>query len=388
VSDDRHLWADNYERELMEVFEVQADIAIQIVERLGVTLLEKDRRDLNIRLTENAEAYKLYLRGVDLIRRMEFRQGPLLEAVKVLDSAVTLDPEFALAHVYKSIAHTICCFMMFGDVSRHAELALQTAQEALSLEPDLAYAHLVLGYYYNFVRRDYTRAMEEFSIARTELPNNPYLFMGIGMVQMRQGKFNDAIGHFQRAAALDPLDPARHQLLAWFLPFTYRYEEAERSIDQAIWLDKTRPDFYADKIFLYASRYGDLEKMRQVVDDAKEHVDPMAIALAQKWRFDVFDIPIDSQLSYFTKAPVGSVAPYQYYGNLARIYTALGRPEVAACYAESTKFTLEMMIEQVPYEADLHAMLSFALAGLGQYDAAIDAAQRGKELMSVNDCHW
>jgi serine/threonine protein kinase len=388
VSDDRHLWADNYERELLEVFEVQADIAMQIVEQLGVTLLEKDRLTLGTRPTENAEAYKFYLRGVDLIKRIELRPQPLLEAVRMFDSAITLDPGFAMAYAYRSASKSICCFQMIGDVSSFAVQAHQDAETALSLNPDLAHAHLALGVYYSFVRRDYTRAMEEFSKAKTGLYNNPTLYMGIGLVQMRQGRFDEAVDNFQRAADLDPLDPARHRMLSLGFSYTQQYEQAIWAIDRAIWLDNTRPDFYADKILLYASRYGDLEKMRQVVDDARESVDPMAIAMALWWNFDVFDITVDSQLSYFARAPEGSVAPHQYYGNMARIYTSLDRPEMAASYAESTRVTLETMIEQLPNEADLYAMLSFALANLGQYDAAIDAAQKGKELMSVDDCHW
>jgi hypothetical protein len=61
---------------------------------------------------------------------------------------------------------------------------------------------------------------------------------------------------------------------------------------------------------------------------------------------------------------------------------------MVASYADSARIILEMQIEQVPDEANLHGMLSSALAHLGQYDAAIEEAQRGKELMSVDDCHW
>ncbi|NIP43532.1 MAG: protein kinase [candidate division Zixibacteria bacterium] len=388
VSDDRHLWANNYERELMDIFEVQADIAIRIVENLGVELLEKDSLTLSTRPTENAEAYKFYLRGADLLKRMEFRQHLLMEAINMFDSAVNLDPGFARAYVYRSMAHTVCYINMFGNIFKHADQALQAAEKALALEPDLAYAHLALGHYYNFIRRDYTRAMEEFLKARPEHPNDPYLFMGIGLVQMRRGEFDEAIGNFQRAAELDPLNPTRYQLLTWFLPFIYQYEQAEQSIDQAIWLDRTRPDFYADKIFLYASWYGDLEKMRQVVDDAKEYVNPMAIAFAQKWNFGIFDVLDDSLLLRFAKASVGKVAPHGLYSGLANIYHRKERHDVAAAYADSARIILEMLIEKVPYDANLHVRLSFAFAHLGQYDAAINEARRAKELESVDDCHW
>jgi TolB-like protein/Tfp pilus assembly protein PilF len=388
VSDDRHLWADNYERELLEIFEVQADIAMQIVEKLGVTLLEKDRRSLSARPTENAEAYKFYLRGLDLLLRLEFRQQTHGKAVEMFDSAVTLDPEFALAYASRSIAHAICYFNTAGDVARHAEQALRDAEKALSLAPDMAHAHLALGQYYNLVHRDYTRALEEFSRARSTLHNNPDLFMSIGLVKLRQGRFDSAIDNFQRAAELDPLNPIRHKMLAMGLSYPPQYEQMERAIDQAIWLDKACPDFYADKIFLYASWYGDLEKMRQVVDDASEFVDPMAIVLSQQWGFEVYDVPDDSLLSYFINTFAADLPPVRIYLGLANIYHRLGRSELVARYADSARITVEMIIEQAPDDAHLHAALSYALAHLGQYDGAIAEAQRGKELMSVDDCHW
>ena len=363
-------------------------IAVQIVEMLGVTLLEKDRRSLSARPTKDAEAYKFYLRGVDLLRRMDFQQPPFAEAVKMFDSAVAIDPEFAMAYACKSAAHTVCYFGKLGDLSLHAESAQQAAEKALSLEPDLAFGHLVLGQYYNFVRRDYTKAMEEFSIANSELYNDPDLLMGIGLVQLRQGRFESALVNFQRAAEFDPLNPTRYRLLAIGLSYTRSKEQVEEALDQAIWLDKARPSFYADKIFFYASRFGDLDKMRQVVDDAKEHIDPRAIVLAQQWDFDIYDCPDDSLLSYFINSFAANVAPAQYYLISAKIYRRMGRSELVATYADSARTTLEEIIEQVPDDAHLHGDLSVALAHLGQYEAAIEEAQRGRELMSVDDCHW
>jgi serine/threonine protein kinase len=72
VSDDRHVWADNYERELMEVFAVQADIAAQIVKQLGLTLLDSDRNELASRPTEDSRAYDYYLRGINGLRRADW----------------------------------------------------------------------------------------------------------------------------------------------------------------------------------------------------------------------------------------------------------------------------------------------------------------------------
>ncbi len=102
VSDDLHMWADSYERELMGIFAMQADIASQIVEQLGVTLLEEDKTTLATIPTRNAEAYQLYLRALNSIRREEGDSDPR----KDLDSVIVLDPAFALAFALRSEAYS------------------------------------------------------------------------------------------------------------------------------------------------------------------------------------------------------------------------------------------------------------------------------------------
>jgi serine/threonine protein kinase len=106
VSNDFHLWAENYEREIAEIFEVQADIASQIAEALDITLLASERQALEAKPTENLEAYQAYLRGVDYVNRPDFTKENFQLGIQMFERAVELDPEFALSYAALSTAHS------------------------------------------------------------------------------------------------------------------------------------------------------------------------------------------------------------------------------------------------------------------------------------------
>ena len=388
VSDDRHLWADNYERELMEVFDVQADIALQIVDQLGVTLLDHERQDLASQPTHNAQAYEYYLRGVASLKRFEYRQEMARNTIASFDSAIALDPSFALAYAFKSVAHSRYYFNEFENFPAHGELARQAAGKALELSPGLSYAHLAMGQYFNFVRREYDRALDEFSKAQSELHNNSDLLQAIALVQMRQGRFREAQENYRRAAEFDPLSAGKHASLAWCLLMTKDYDEAERSIDRAIMLDPKNPDHYADKVKLYASRTGDKAQMRAVLQEAYEHVDPSDLFSPGLWDFDLRGEVLDSLIVGYIERYRDSESPLALYGNITMAYLTAGNTERAATYADSARQILIPMLETTPDNADLHAALGMSLACLGDYDDAVKEGRKARELLSVDDCHW
>ena len=270
VSDDRHLWADNYERALIEVFAVQAEIAEKIVEQLGLTLVHRDRQNLASRPTENAEAYQYYLKALKALRGRGDHPGSMA-AQAALDSAVTLDPSFALAHALRSEAYSHSAVgnpeNVFGKIS------LEAAKRALELRPDLAQGHYALGNYYNIVARDYDRALEQFSMAKSELQNDPELLDAISNVQRREGKYEEAFENRRKAAELDPLNARRHSRLSSVLKDLRRFTEAEESINRAIALEPTVQGYYESKIACLISHYGDIAKVEPVIDEALAYCD-------------------------------------------------------------------------------------------------------------------
>jgi serine/threonine protein kinase/tetratricopeptide (TPR) repeat protein len=128
------VWSERYDREMADVFEVQDEIARKIAEALRVTLSPQEQQELAAKPTQNLQAYDLYLRGKSYARRLT-RQD-LEFALQMFENAVTLDPEFALAHA----ANAIFCAQYYANFQRDAAWATRAktaADKAIALQPEL-----------------------------------------------------------------------------------------------------------------------------------------------------------------------------------------------------------------------------------------------------------
>ena len=391
VSDDRPLWSDIYERDLMEVFAVQAEIASQIVEQMGLTLVEGERQELARPPTDNSDAYSYYLKGLDalLTLRVNFvNPRGLQNAGADLDRAVELDPNFALAHAARSIYYSMTGF--FSEENEDRRIALESARRALELEPDLPQAHQAMGVYHNFIETDYTRALEEFNLAKRELHSDPDLLGSIALVQFRMGDFNDAIANFRKAAELDPINPSRHWQLGICLKSNLQFEEAGRAFDRALILDPTTVFAHMQRVGLYASMYGQWDKIKPVIDEALESVDSLNF-------FTVLSVYIDSlpeidwskMVSAFRDSGQSKTPDLDdYYSSLAMAYYWHDDLVSARVYADSARMELERKFEKNPEDVHGYSELGIAYAVLGDCEKAVENGQKGKEKLSIEECHW
>ncbi|MGE5692444.1 MAG: protein kinase domain-containing protein, partial [Candidatus Zixiibacteriota bacterium] len=195
VSDDSHLWAENYDAVLNDVFELQSSIAEKVAAALDVALLEPERRVLAAKPTENLEAYDFYLRGNDQFNRTTIgaigAEKYLRIAFQMYERAVDLDPNFALAHCQFSRVNTEL-YWHFDRKEKYLKEAKAAVEKVFKISPGLPEAHLALGSYH-YHDREYERALEQFAIAQKNLPNNPDLPLEIGYVLRRQGKWELAL---------------------------------------------------------------------------------------------------------------------------------------------------------------------------------------------------
>ncbi len=102
-------------------------------------------------------------------------------------------------------------------------------RQAIRLQPDLPEAHLALGFYYYYCERDYQAALDEFAIAKRSLPNSAEVYMAIGAIERRQGKWAESTANLEKAASLSPKD-------AWVLQNLADNYYANRNFETA---DKT-----------------------------------------------------------------------------------------------------------------------------------------------------
>src|SRR5436853_4625870 len=149
ADNDEHIWAEDYDRELTDVFAIQTDLAQKIASALQAKLSPTEKARLDNRPTQNPDAYLLFVQAHDYATRMDIFRDTTLKAEPLFEQAIKLDPNFALAFACLSMVES-WHYHSFDPIPARREKARLNANEALRLQPDLPEAHLALGlsYYY------------------------------------------------------------------------------------------------------------------------------------------------------------------------------------------------------------------------------------------------
>src|SRR5256714_14551723 len=183
---DTHVWAEEYDRDLNELFTVQSEIAQKVTQHLHAKLSASEKASVEERPTQDLVAYDFYVRAISMIYNAQVPLGPtaetpsdarktLSEAVELLNKAVARDPNFFLAYCRLAFAHDL-----IGDTV-HLALAKSAIDSAFRLRPDSGEAHLALGWHLG-CSSDYDRARAELALAQQRLPNNPQVYEVAGLM--------------------------------------------------------------------------------------------------------------------------------------------------------------------------------------------------------------
>jgi len=200
---DEHLWAKSYDRDLNDVFAIQAELATEIAQSLQATLSPKLRTELARVPTQNMAAYELLLRQQDASRR-SVNQPDLDALIGLLTQAVQLDPGFAIAWARLGTTQARKIFD-FEDVSPERLAQAQAAiNRALELAPDAPEIRLELGNFYYYALRDYARAKAIYGEILALAPHNVEVLAQMGYVLRREGRFRESNEAFEKVLALDP----------------------------------------------------------------------------------------------------------------------------------------------------------------------------------------
>src|SRR5881628_1664995 len=203
ADNDEHIWAEDYDRDLTDVFAIQTDLAQKIASALQAKLSPNEKARLDLRPTQNSDAYLLYLQAHDYATRMDMFRDTSLKAEPLFEQAIKLDPNFALAFAGLSMVES-WLYHTSDPLPARREKARFNADEALRLQPDLPEGRLALGFSYYYGDRNYERALAEFDISKRGLPNESQAYLAIGSIQRRQGKWAESNASLEKAATLDP----------------------------------------------------------------------------------------------------------------------------------------------------------------------------------------
>ena len=186
--------------------------------------------------TANGEAYLAFVQAHNLSCAVE-DLDKLRQSEQLYARAIELDPNFALAIARYSqleswILHT------FERTRERREKAQTLAERALQLQPDLPEAHLARGYSYYWGDNNYDAALKEFEIAQRGLPNESEVYLALGAIQRRQGKWAESTANLEKAVSLNPKDIWPLQNLAFNYSWNRDFNAANKTIDRALALQR------------------------------------------------------------------------------------------------------------------------------------------------------
>ena len=237
ATNDRHLWAETYDKEFRQIFAVQSEVAQKIAGALEAKLSSAERERIEIRPTSNTEAYTDYLKGRHHWNKRTADE--LRTALGYFNQAVEKDPSYAAA--YAALAETYALLPEYAGVadSEMYARAEETARKALDLDPALGEAHAVFGLI-KVDRWDYAGGEAELRKALEVSPGNPSTHQWYSLTLMFQGRLEDALSEMTRARDLDPLSLVINADVGFNLLFMRDYDRAIEQLKKTLELD---PDF-------------------------------------------------------------------------------------------------------------------------------------------------
>ena len=242
AADGYHLWSERYDRELKDIFVVQDEITLAVVDALKVKLLGEEKAAMLRRYTDNPEAYELYLKG--LYHSNKWTDEGLRKSTEYFEKALEKDPDFAPA--YAKIAdyyHFSSHIGLFSPQEIFPKWKA-AAERALEIDEGLADAHLAMAHIYFYYERDWAKAEREYGRAVELNPNSTDAHKYYGLFLASRERFDQAVAEAKKALELDPLSIAVNIVAGFVCLFANRTDDALGLVRQMIELDSNAPQGY------------------------------------------------------------------------------------------------------------------------------------------------
>jgi tetratricopeptide (TPR) repeat protein len=384
---DEHIWAEDYDRDLTDVFAIQTDLAQKIAHELQAKLSPTEKAQMTRKPTENGEAYLAFVQAHDLQMHLEDLEK-LKQAEQLYERALQMDPNFALAAADFSrmeswIYHT------YDPTPPRREKARTLAEGALKLQPDCPEGHLALGFSLYYGARDFESALKEFAIAREGLPNEADVYLAIGAIERRQGKWNESSANLEKAASLSPKESWPLQNLTLNYQMLRNFAAANKTIDRALKLTPNSFSLWSIKAQVETAEKGTFETAElgakflssaAIPENEKAH---LAAAIVQTRLFErkYADALRDAESmkdELLATSPAGLFSKYECIGIARKLLKDDAGAREALLIA---KRHVEKYVNDAPSEASRHAKLAEVLVWLGEKEAAIAEAKRAMELL-------
>jgi serine/threonine-protein kinase len=385
ANNDEHIWAEDYDRDLTDVFAIQTDLAQKIASALQAKLSPNEKERLDREPTKDPNAYLLFIQAHDLANRADHLRDDSLKAEELFEQAIKLDPKFAAAFAGLSMVESWMYHNSEPTPARR-EKARLNADESLRLQPNLPEGHLALGFSYYYGDRDYERALAEFEIAKRDLPNEAQAYMAIGAIQRRQGKWTESTANLEKAAALDPKNASMLINLASNYMALRNFEAADKTLDRAIAIAPKSLATVALKGYLAVAWRGDLSVVEKQFSSFPADIDPDGLMTWGRYWVLLWQRKFAEALAVLQKFPgetlnTYTTAPAPKAFLEGTIHFLQGDKPKSQIEFERARVISEKSLREAPEDPGRHAQHGLILAALGRKEEAIAEGKRAIEML-------
>jgi TolB-like protein/Tfp pilus assembly protein PilF/predicted Ser/Thr protein kinase len=266
---DTHVWVEQYDRDINELFVIQSEIAQKVAERLRAKVTSAEKMAIEGKPTTDLVAFELYSRASYLTPTNRTSAKDLEQAIDLLNQAVARDPSFFDAYCELAVDHDQLYFFGFDHTPARLGSAEAAIQEAFRIRPNAGKAHLTRAFHLYNGYLDYEGALAELDVARGSLPNAPEIFFLTGCIQRRQGRWEESTRNLERALELDPRNVNTLYNIADSCAFLRRYAEQKSKFDRILTIEPNNVGAKAERAFVEVDWKADTGPLRQMIDEIR-----------------------------------------------------------------------------------------------------------------------
>jgi serine/threonine protein kinase/TolB-like protein len=266
---DSQVWTEEYDRDLIDVFALQSQIAQKVAARLGADVSSTEKTAIQQPPTTDLIAYDAYLRAKDLISDISFstrEKEDLFQAVQLLDLAVARDPSFFDAYCELAAAHDRMYFVGFDHTDARLQLSETVFKSIRQQRPGSGEMHLALAQHYYWAYRDYEKAKQELVLARQTLPNESRIPLLSGYIDRRQGRWEKSLEEIKQALELSPRDFSILQQISLTYEALGRYKEVAATLDKVLAIAPKDIPSRVRRALIYLEERADPRPLHSAID--------------------------------------------------------------------------------------------------------------------------
>jgi TolB-like protein/predicted Ser/Thr protein kinase/ribosomal protein L40E len=400
-----HVWAEEYDRDLHDMFAIQSEIAQKVAEQLHTKISGPEKLALERKPTADVTAFDLYSRANNLVLSSDNSltgKADLLEAVDLLNQAVARDPLFFDAYCQLAYIHDWFYWDRLDHISARLALAEAAIQSATILRPDAGETHLARAQNLYWGHLDYDGALAELDIARQTLPNDARVFNLMGAIQRRQGGWEESTRNFEHAFDLNPRDRELANCVGINYWWLRRYAKERSALNRLLAVEPSNIQAKVDLAYVDYAEKADIRPLHQLIDSIRA-TNPSAlpywpnywlgcalvernVATAKNGLVAIGENPISFGDSVDFNRPPISLGDSVHFnrpfieGVLARMANDAGKARAAFTAARAEQ---EKIVQAQPGIAQELVFLGLIDAGLGRKEEAMREGRRASELLPL-----